>query len=258
MSKKYIALMAVICTFLAGGIAYMRMQADHQGPEIVYSNDTVSEYDSDMTDEELLEGVSASDDKDGDVSDSLKVESIYEVDDSHVIITYVAKDNSNNITKAKRNLEMRQKEDGFDDIDIQPTQIPVKDAEMDETSQFVSDVENTENSRNETNQTEGTDLDTAEQMKKEQEALADEMPSQNPRLYLTDYYIEVPIGTSIDLLSYVKNISDDKDDVYTLWRKIQISGEVNTSVEGTYTCTYYVLDSDNNSSNSAVLTVKVK
>lgn len=258
MSKKYIALMAVICTFLAGGIAYMRMQADHQGPEIVYSNDTVSEYDSDMTDEELLEGVSASDDKDGDVSDSLKVESIYEVDDSHVIITYVAKDNSNNITKAKRNLEMRQKEDGFDDIDIQPTQIPVKDAEMDETSQFVSDVENTENSRNETNQTEGTDLDTAEQMKKEQEALADEMPSQNPRLYLTDYYIEVPIGTSIDLLSYVKNISDDKDDVYTLRRKIQISGEVNTSVEGTYTCTYYVLDSDNNSSNSAVLTVKVK
>lgn len=258
MSKKNVALMAVICAGLAGGNAYMRMQTDHQGPEIICSDKVVSEYNPDMTDEELLEGVSAEDNKDGDVSDSLKVESVYEIDDSNVIITYVAKDKSNNITKVKRNFTMKKKEDESDVKNIQPTQIPEEDIEMGEDSEDVSDVENARNDQSDTSQPGETGPAVAEQLKKEQEAMADEMPPQNPRIYLTDYYIEVSTGTSVDLLSYVKNITDDKDDVYTLWRKIQISGEVITSVAGTYTCTFYVFDSDNNSSNSAVLTVNVK
>ena len=51
---------------------------------------------------------------------------------------------------------------------------------------------------------------------------------------------------------------DDSDDVYTLWRKVQITGEVNSAVPGTYKCTYYVIDSQNNISNNAVLTVIVE
>ena len=49
-----------------------------------------------MNNEELLAGVTATDDKDGDVSPSLTVESVYEVDDTHVIITYTAKVNKVN------------------------------------------------------------------------------------------------------------------------------------------------------------------
>ena len=51
----------------------------------------LSVYRSDMSNEELLTGVTATDRKDGDVSSSLTVESVYEIDDSHVAVTYTAK-----------------------------------------------------------------------------------------------------------------------------------------------------------------------
>ena len=102
------------------------------------------------------------------------------------------------------------------------------------------------------------EVDEAAAEKEKQEAEANAMSDQNPRIYLKDYLIKVPVGTSVDLLSYVSEIKDDSDDVYTLWRKVQITGEVNSAVPGTYKCTYYVIDSQNNISNNAVLTVIVE
>ena len=102
------------------------------------------------------------------------------------------------------------------------------------------------------------EVDEAAAEKEKQESEANAMSDQNPRIYLKDYLIKVPVGTSVDLLSYVSEIKDDSDDVYTLWRKVQITGEVNSAVPGTYKCTYYVIDSQNNISNNAVLTVIVE
>lgn len=105
MSKKWVTLLLVVCIGLAGGVGFMRMNADTEGPEIVFTSEAPSVYRSDMSNEELLTGVTATDRKDGDVSSSLTVESVYEIDDSHVAVTYTAKDNSNNITKQKYEME---------------------------------------------------------------------------------------------------------------------------------------------------------
>lgn len=59
-------------------------------------------------------------------------------------------------------------------------------------------------------------------------------------------------------LSNVKEIKDDTDNVSELWRRIQINGQVNTYTPGTYTCSYYVVDSAGNMSNTAELTVIVQ
>ena len=195
MAKKWIAVMLVVCVGLAGGVVYLRTESDHKGPEIVCSDQAAKEYDPSMSDADLTQGITASDDVDGDVTDTLTVESVYEVDDSHVVVTYVAKDKSNNITKL------------------------------------------------------------AEQ---EQEAKADAMPSTSPKIYLTDYYVTTSVGSSVNLLSYVKDIQDDTDETSELWKRIQITGQVNTAVAGTYTCTYYVVDTAGNMSNSAELTVVVE
>ena len=77
-------------------------------------------------------------------------------------------------------------------------------------------------------------------------------------MYLNTYYVEVPVGTVLDKLSYVKDIQDDVDTTSDLFKKIQITGDVNTGAAGTYELTYYVVDSNGNSSNGAVLTVVVK
>lgn len=84
------------------------------------------------------------------------------------------------------------------------------------------------------------------------------MPSTSPKIYLTDYYVTTSVGSSVNLLSYVKDIQDDTDETSELWKRIQITGQVNTAVAGTYTCTYYVVDTAGNMSNSAELTVVVE
>ena len=51
---------------------------------------------------------------------------------------------------------------------------------------------------------------------------------------------------------------EETDNVSELWRRIQINGQVNTYTPGTYTCSYYVVDSAGNMSNTAELTVIVQ
>lgn len=277
MSKKWVALLLVVCIGLAGGVGFMRMNADTEGPEIVFTSEAPSVYRSDMSNEELLTGVTATDRKDGDVSSSLTVESVYEIDDSHVAVTYTAKDNSNNITKQKYEMEMDPSDAGkasedtsafgekTDDADAEAT--TGVDTEQSEESETMADSDKSsdagDNSSVEEDEREETptptpEVDEAAAEKEKQEAEANTMPDQNPRIYLTDYLIKVPVGTSVDLLSYVSEIKDDSDDAYALWRKVQITGEVNSAVRGTYKCTYYVIDSQNNISNNAVLTVIVE
>lgn len=246
----------------------MREQSDRKGPEIICSDQAVTEYDPDMSDAQLLEGVKATDDKDGDVSDSLTVESVYEVDDSNVVVTYVAKDSANNITKLKRNMSVdpdkmknstnsQKAKKSEDNTDVEPTPVPVEDVETTESGESTgetSDVQDSDASLTPTPEP----TDTASQIAAEQEKKADEMPAQSPKIYLSEYYVTTAVGSSVDLLSYVKDIQDDKDETYELWRRIQITGEVNTAVAGTYTCTYYVMDTDGNMSNNAELTVVVE
>lgn len=64
-------------------------------------------YTPEMSEKELLEDVSAHDDRDGDVSDSLLVEKISETADGSVIVTYVALDSSNNVAKKSRLYDAR-------------------------------------------------------------------------------------------------------------------------------------------------------
>lgn len=66
------------------------------------------------------------------------------------------------------------------------------------------------------------------------------------------------VGTALDKLSYVNDIQDDTETRSDLFKKIQITGEVNTATPGTYELTYYVVDNQGNSSNGAILTVVVK
>lgn len=265
MSKKWIAVLLVVCIGLAGGIVYIRMNADTKGPEITFTEKTPTTYDSDMNDNELLTGVTAVDDKDGDVSSSLTVESVYQVDDSHVVVTYTAKDSSNNITKQKYEMEMDSKSikkasDSSSDFGVKTDEADAvttgEETEVTEGTD-ISDSEDVTPAVSET-PTPTPEVDEAEAEKEKQEAEANAMPSQNPKIYLTDYLVKVPVGTSVDLLSYVSEIKDDSDDIYALWRKVQITGEVNSAVPGTYKCTYYVIDSQNNISNNAVLTVIVE
>lgn len=262
MSKKLGILMTIVCVGLVAFVAWYKFGADKTGPEIRCGNGDLVYHDG-MSDSELLDGVTAYDEKDGDVSASLAIESVYPVEDGKIVVVYVAKDNSNNITKVKQeysyngNAGMTGDNNGTDAEAEPVVDTNAVGEEVGAEDPQAVDTEGTADNGPEEGTTETSDMDNAsadaERIRKEQEEAAEQMPAGAPRIYLTDYVVKVPVGTTVDRLSYVKEIVDDADNVYDLWTKIQITGALDTMTAGTYECTYYVVDSQGNTSNQAVL-----
>lgn len=97
---------AIVDVILIGISAFFYQEEDRNAPVISFA-ETQLVYEEGMDETFLLEGVSASDDRDGDVTGALIVEKVSETADGNVIVTYAAADSSNNV--AKRSREYRKK-----------------------------------------------------------------------------------------------------------------------------------------------------
>ena len=95
---------------MGAGVVYMKSSEDNKGPKITFEEGKDTNYTSDMTEEDLLKDVKAQDDRDGDVTESLTVETIYPKNDGkQVSVIFVAKDKNNNVTKKEFTMEARQR-----------------------------------------------------------------------------------------------------------------------------------------------------
>lgn len=102
--KKFIAILAVLSVFLLAGNAYIYLQADRTGPLIQFPDETVT-YKEGRDISVLLDGVTATDDQDGDVTDSLVIEDVFfDSTNSEAYVIYAAKDSHNNVTKTRRTI----------------------------------------------------------------------------------------------------------------------------------------------------------
>lgn len=82
-------------------------QLDASYPEITFEQD-VLEVSVGVAEEELLEGVNASDKRDGDVTDTILIESMSNMlDGKQRIVTYAAFDKDNHVGKAEHRIRYR-------------------------------------------------------------------------------------------------------------------------------------------------------
>lgn len=231
MKKGIVAGLIVLCVALGAGTAAVVVTDDRKGPEIELPADGDVTYEEGSDTAPLLEGVTATDEKDGDVTDSLVIENIFPNDDhTSASVVYAAKDSHNNVSKATRRVNYKA---AAEDTPAENESAPA----VEEPQQ---------------NDTEGTKNETDAQM--EIEAL----PAESPKLYLNTYEVTVEAGNDLDKTSYIKEMTDDADSQESLFNQIEIDGDVDTAVPGDYTLTYHVTDSDGNRSNAAVLTVHVQ
>ena len=106
MKKKNLLLIVLIAAVLAGYYGYRTMdlvRTDTQAPKIHMSGEIpqISVQDPRTA---LLQGITAKDAADGDVTDSLVVESVTLLDsDGNLSVSYAAFDRSGNVAKAERN-----------------------------------------------------------------------------------------------------------------------------------------------------------
>ena len=84
--------------------AFFYLQMDRTAPVITLP-DTEQIYTTGTDTDKLLEGVTAYDSHDGDVTDSLLIEKVTETGNGEVIVTYAAVDSSNNVAELSRILK---------------------------------------------------------------------------------------------------------------------------------------------------------
>lgn len=102
--KLYIPLLALLVLAVCAYLFFSVRTRDTQAPVICVATDTLSISVNDP-ESALLQGVSATDDKEGDVTSSIVVEKISDLAEDHTAtVTYAAFDSSGNISRATRTI----------------------------------------------------------------------------------------------------------------------------------------------------------
>ena len=105
IKRSWVVISILILLILAGVIVFTLINSDREGPQIEYpAEDVLYKEGEDTT--PLLEGVTAYDEQEGDVSETLIVENIITLSsETEAKVVYAAKDSHNNITKVDRSIQ---------------------------------------------------------------------------------------------------------------------------------------------------------
>lgn len=249
---------------------------DHGAFEELFLEDEKGEsqlYDWKVSDGDTIKAVYeiSGDDKDGDVSDTLMVESVKPTaDGTQAEVTYTAMDNSRNVTKKK--LMVNYQASG-ETAPADSGQAPEGTEEGQESGEAGTEAPAPEGETTGEGTGEGEaapadpSADPAAQEQPPQEtaggaeaaeAAIAQLPAGSPQFRLNEYEVTLPVGSKFDYSTYIQDITDDKDDRSTLFRQIQLQNPVDTNTPGTYEVVYYVVDSDGNQSNTAILKVNIQ
>ena len=99
--RKIVSILCTLDVILMALSVVLYLDEDRTAP-VIHMEEVQREYREGMSNEELLAGVTATDETDGDVTGSLVVEKVSEVGNGTVIVTYGVKDVSGNVGKASR------------------------------------------------------------------------------------------------------------------------------------------------------------
>ena len=252
MKKKGLfILLGLICIAVVGGSGALFITRDKTGPKIIVSEDREIAYSTDSDKTVLLDGVTAIDEKDGDVSDSLRVESVRNNEDGSLEVTYSAVDHSNNVAKLTCKVETLNQKNSDEDAQAETTEASEENQEENQENTQQDEEDKEAQNQEEANQEEVDDSNS------DTDAAIAALPEGSPQLRLSTHQVDLQVGASFQYVDYIESISDDKDETNELYRKIYLTGEVNTSQAGNYEISYYVTDSDKNQSNIEKLTVTV-
>lgn len=242
MKKGLVAMLFLACAALLAGNVVVYIGEDRNGPEISVPQEEIT-YVAGTDTSALLNGVTAQDDRDGDVTDTVTIESIIpNANQTAASVVYVAKDSKNNVTKETRTI-LYSTDANQAAAQAAAEQVAADQAAAEQAAQGDAA---------------GESAQTTDDGAAQNEAAIAALSAESPRFYLTQYSVELERGAELNELSYVQDISDDEDSRDELYQGIRISGEVDTNTPGEYTLEYHVVDSDGNNSNVAQLRVTVK
>ena len=233
--KKAITILLILTTFVTGALCVIsKMTRDTKAPVISVPTEKIT-YEEGSDKALLLAGVTATDDRDGDVTANVRIYDIAVMEDGRSAqIIYAAYDSSYNLGKRFRTVGYKSSR---------------KNVEMtDEMYDIISEEIDDDNKSTTEATTEATTAAT--------EASTEEITY--PYIKLTRDNVTLKVGDYFDPMSVVDDVKDDNDDRNELFNRIDLDGDYNMDQAGTYDLIYSVRDSEGNRSNEVKFTLTVK
>ena len=231
--QKFVAILVAACLVLGGAAIVVKLSQDREAPVIKVKKADIT-YQAGQGYEELLKGVSAEDNHDGDLTKEIFVDRVVQVKDDQAVVYYGVTDKAKNVGTAKRTVKY------------------VADASAEGQVKADTDTEQSEEAK--------ADAPAPEAQPETATDNKDELvpTGEAPVIALTTDHVTIAAGTEFDLMSVVKGVADSNDDADMLSTRISVDGEYNTGTPGNYTLQYYVMDSDGNPSEVKTLTLTVQ
>lgn len=252
------------CIALAGAGYMTYKNQDRIAPEIKVDQSEKIAYTEGEDYGKLLEGVTAQDDKDGDLTSEVFVEKVVPVSKKKAVVYYGVTDKAKNVGTASREVTYQAAEDSdAAEETAQDTASEDTTQKMDEKSEKKTKKKSKKAKTKKTaeeKKTEETaqDAAAADQQSTDQQSAALQPNGIRPAMKLAGEAKTIARGTSFNALNEVTDAVDDKDDRDTLFRGLHIDGNYNVNQAGTYTLQYYVQDSDGNTSDPITFTLTVQ
>ena len=247
------------CIALAGAGYMTYKNQDRTAPEIKVDRSEKIAYTEGEDYGKLLEGVTAQDEKDGDLTSEVFVEKVVPVSKKKAAVYYGVTDKAKNVGTASREVTYQAAEDS------DAAEETAQDTASEDTTQ-KTDEKSEKKTKKKSKKAKAKK--TAEEKKAEetaQDAAAADQQSEalqpngtRPAMKLAEDAKTIARGTSFNALNEVIDAVDDKDDRDTLFRGLHIDGNYNVNQAGTYTLQYYVQDSDGNTSDPITFTLTVQ
>lgn len=247
------------CIALAGAGYMTYKNQDRTAPEIKVDQSEKIAYTEGEDYGKLLEGVTAQDNKDGDLTSEVFVEKVVAVSKKKAVVYYGVTDKAKNVGTVSREVTYQAAEDSDAAEDT------AQDTASEDTTQKTDEKSEKKTKKK---SKKAKTKKTAEEKKAEETAQdAAEADQQSgtlqpngtrPAMKLAGEAKTIARGTSFNALNEVTDAVDDKDDRDTLFRGLHIDGNYNVNQAGTYTLQYYVQDSDGNTSDPITFTLTVQ
>ena len=248
--KAYAVLITVLSAAFIGAAIFLIMNTDTQGPHIKFPQEEKLWWE-DMEDKLLLQGVTASDNVDGDVTSSLIIEKIVKNKSQNAaMVTYVAQDTKHNITKTTKTWKIATTISGVSTEEKKPEAEVTNKINADEAGMSQANVQADENDIAE----EPIVADVEEPVA---QPVVEQAENQAPSLQLGANEATIQRGGGFDATSMVGAVNDDSDTQETLKSNIKIEGSYDANAVGDYQITYYVVDSLGKSSEKKTFTLHV-
>lgn len=222
---------------LVAAVAGMVLQ-DRTAPVISLEGKNTLTYTEGDSYGELLKGMKAEDNKDGDVTESIRVSNIYVTSKNRAMVIYVAKDHANNVGKLKR--EVRYQEA----MSMEELTQEMEEQNSDETETEEGTTSNTtpeQNHAGATSQTQNTQGQTAAQ--------------NGPRIIMLQTEATLKIGETFNIYRYIERAVDENGN--DISRSMHMDGTYDMTRAGVYELKLYVINGAGVRSQTGTFTLTV-